>query len=320
MRPLDGKFTVSSVLRTLSGLSFVLALAGCVSNDALEIDKLEEPEPVQFVDTRPVSNSPVSNDPVSDGSFPNAPESITDLVLITGQSNALGSQTGFDPSLDSPVERFYAYTESGWRPASLRQVWDLGWHPRTHIGSDPHNNFGFHFGKQVVARSNQRVVGIVLVTAPGEGISHWDAQGFFYNKVRNKAIAALAALPHKQLFDAVLWHQGETDWLGDGSLDPDLDGTGVRNDYYSVKLWQLIENFRNDSWFAPNRPFICGETVRSPVNSRLNALNHDADYWTACVSGSDLPTYDAAQVHFSALGLRQLGANYADKYLDMTGR
>ena len=33
---------------------------------------------------------------------------ITDLVLITGQSNALGSLTAFDPVLDQPVEGFFA--------------------------------------------------------------------------------------------------------------------------------------------------------------------------------------------------------------------
>jgi len=299
MYPSDGKKSAVSIIFQTLSLSLVLLLTACVSGGEDEIDKLEDTESPRI--------------------FTSGPESITDLVLITGQSNALGTETGFDPVLDSPVERFYAYTDSGWQLASLRQVWDLGWHPRTDIGTDPHNNFGFHFGKQVVAQGNQRVVGIVLVTAPGEGISHWDSQGYFYNEVRNKALAALDALPQKELFDAVLWHQGETDWSADGSLDPDLAGAGVENDYYSIKLWQLIDNFRKDSWFGQNRPFICGETVRSPVNSRLNALNYDTDRWTACVSSDNLPTYDAAQVHFSAVGLRQLGAKYADQYLNMTG-
>jgi len=150
-------------------------------------------------------------------------------------------------------------------------------------------------------------------------VNKWWHRAISDNEVRNKALAALDALPQKELFDAVLWHQGETDWSADGSLDPDLAGAGVENDYYSIKLWQLIDNFRKDSWFGQNRPFICGETVRSPVNSRLNALNYDTDRWTACVSSDNLPTYDAAQVHFSAVGLRQLGAKYADQYLNMTG-
>ena len=32
------------------------------------------------------------------------PASITDVLLVTGQSNALGSETTFDPVLDQPVD------------------------------------------------------------------------------------------------------------------------------------------------------------------------------------------------------------------------
>ena len=243
---------------------------------------------------------------------------ITDVVLITGQSNALGSETAFDPVLDQPVDRFYAFTDKGWEPASLRQVWDLGWHPAKGLGEDPHNNFGFHFGKTVVTQRDDRVVGIVLVTAPGEGISHWDTDGAFFHKIRDKALRALNELPHKAQADGILWHQGETDWGRNGSHDPDLP-VFPEDDYYSNKLWNLINNFRMESWFASDRPFICGETVRSPVNHRLNALNRDNDRWTACASGEGLPTYDEIQVHFSAEGLRQLGKNYAEIYLQLTG-
>lgn len=247
------------------------------------------------------------------------PASITDLILITGQSNALGAETSFDPVLDASVERFYAYTDSGWQLASLEQVWDLGWHPKVSSDGDPHNNFGLHFGKSIAAARTDKVVGIVLVTAPGEGISHWDYETYFYQKVRNKALAALNELPQKVSFDGILWHQGETDWSADGSLDLDLGGVQVNNDYYSNKLWSLITNFRNESWFDYGKPFLCGETAQSPVNSRLMALNRDSDYWTGCVDGVGLPTYDDAGVHFSASGLREMGANYADAYLQMTG-
>jgi len=240
---------------------------------------------------------------------------ITDVVLITGQSNALGTETSFDLLLDQPIDGFFAYTDQGWEPASLRQVWDLGWHPGR--GGDPHNNFGFHFGKSVAAQSPDRVVGIILATAPGEGISHWDADGFFFRKIRNKTVLALNELPHKAGIDGILWHQGETDWADTGSDDPDLDSFPT-NDYYSNRLWDLINNFRLESWYDADRPFICGETARSPVNTRLNALNRDNDIWTACVPGAGLPTYDAEAVHFSAEGLRELGANYADVYLQMT--
>ncbi len=242
---------------------------------------------------------------------------ITDVVLITGQSNALGSQTTFDPALDQPVDRFYAYTNNGWQIANLAQVWDLGWHPARGLDGDPHNNFGFHFGKTIVSQRSDRVVGIILVTAPGEGIAHWDTDGFFYRKLRNKTLLALNDLPHKSMLDGILWHQGETDWSSSGSNDPDLEEFPP-NDYYSNKLWALISSLRMENWFTADRPFICGETARSPINSRLNALNRDNDGWTACVPGAGLSTHDEEQVHFTAESLRQLGANYADVYLQMT--
>jgi hypothetical protein len=246
------------------------------------------------------------------------PSGITDLVLITGQSNALGAETDFDPVLDAPVDRFYAWTDEGWQRASLRQVWDLGWNPRTDPNGDPHNNFGLHFGKQLVAADSDRVVGIVLATAPGEGISHWDYGTYFYNQVSNKAVAALNELPHKSTFDGILWHQGETDWVINGSSDPDLGGVMVGSEYYSDKLYALISNFRSENWFDNGKPFICGETAQAPINSRLMALNTDNDPWTACVSGEGLPTYDAPEyVHFTAEGLRALGQSYAEAYLNL---
>ena len=307
------------VFRTFFAGFFLLSLASCSSgDDDLEFGLDDRSTSAQVVAPEPV------DEPVGEFVTPNAlvpatgAATITDLVLITGQSNTLGSLTAFDPALDQPVDGFYAYTNQGWRQASLRQVWDLGSHPLIGLGDDPHNNFGFHFGKTIAQRRSDRIVGIILASAPGEGISHWDADNFFFNQIRSKVLLAVNELPHKSGVDGILWHQGETDWSKDGSNDTDLDYL-ANNDYYSQRLWQLISNFRSESWFAADRPFICGETARSPVNSRLNALNRDSDIWTACVPGEGLPTYDEERVHFSAEGLRQLGKNYADVYLQMTG-
>ncbi|OED35616.1 hypothetical protein AB833_29465 [Chromatiales bacterium (ex Bugula neritina AB1)] len=298
----------------------VFLVAGCGSggnNDGPAIADDREINSAQLQQASEVttaSNTPSNPQPLVDG-----PSGITDLILITGQSNALGSQTSFDPQKDAPVNRFYAYTDKGWQRATLKQIWDRGWHPRTSPDTDPHNNFGMHFGKSISKNLSNRVVGIVLVTAPGEGISHWDYNGDFYRKLRNKAVAALNELPHKSSYDGILWHQGETDWTATGSDDVDLRGTEIHDDYYSTKLQSLITNLRNESWFDYSRPFICGETARSPVNTRLMSLNRDDDYWTACVAGSGLPTYDEAQVHFTAEGLREIGNNYAQMYIQLRG-
>lgn len=243
--------------------------------------------------------------------FGDAGASITDLVLITGQSNALGAETvisdvpRYDEIIDSPVKRVYAYTNTGWTIAGLRQIWDRGWYPRSDIVNDPANNFAFHFAKQVVRDDSTRVVGIILITAPGHPIAHWDKGGEFFLEIAKKVQLALDALPHKDSVDAVLWHQGESDYYD--------------NQYYEDKLFALISNFRSESWIDDNAVFICGETLNAPVNARLNRLNSDGDPQSACVSSEGLESL-GDDIHFSADSLRQLGVRYATKYYEISAR
>ncbi len=233
---------------------------------------------------------------------------ITDLVMITGQSNALGASTTFDEDLDRPNSRVYAFTDQGWRIADLHQFWDLT-HPGNFSDSDPDrepfNNFGMHFGKTIAENRTDRRVAIVLITAPGREIAHWDLDGEFFGQIRNKALNALNQIPHKSSFDGILWHQGESD--------------AADSDYYTTKLNQLITNFRNESWYGYEKPFICGETIGLPVNNRLNRLNTDGDDWTACVEGEGYPSLGDG-IHFSAEGLRRIGSNYAWEYITMQPR
>ncbi len=232
--------------------------------------------------------------------------SITDIILVTGQSNALGSQTTFhhpyDPQLDSPVRRVYAYSQNGWGIAGLQQIWDRGWYPRNDIHTDPANNFAFHFGKSLVRSDPDAVVGIIMVTQPGAGISHWDRDGSFFTGINNRVRSALQELPGNPRVRGILWHQGETDYYS--------------NDYYRNKLRGLIANFRAQSWHAPDAVFICGETLNAPVNAQLDALNTDADPATACVSAAGLDSI-GDDIHFSADSLRTLGDRYARKYREI---
>ncbi len=231
-----------------------------------------------------------------------AASAITDLILVTGQSNALGAGTDYDTSLDAPDSKVFAFTNNGWQVANLNQVWDLNWHPRNHPDTDPSNNFSLHFGKNVAAKDSSRVIGFVLVTAPGAKIENWQTGGSFYAQMQAKVLDAINQLPHKSSIDGVLWHQGESD--------------GEDKQYYSDALYQLINNLRSEPWVASNAPFICGETKIPSVNKRLNSLNRDSDPTTACVQGADLPTLGDNR-HFSAEALRTIGARYADAYLNI---
>lgn len=238
-----------------------------------------------------------------------AGRNITDVVLVTGQSNALGAETipydPYDPALDSPVKRVYAYSQNGWGIAGLQQIWDRGWYPRSDIGGEPANNFAFHFGKTLVRRNADTVVGIIMVTAPGAGISHWDSDGDFFARIDSRVRAALNALPGNPKVSGVLWHQGETDYYS--------------TDSYGSQLRTVIGNFRSQSWLANGAVFICGETLNSPVNERLMALNADGEAATGCVVASDLQSV-GDDIHFDARSLRTLGKRYADKYQSLNNR
>ena len=260
---------------------------------------------------------------------------ITDLILVTGQSNVTGSQTESDPpvnipvGIDAPHPRIFAYTDkNNWEVADLRQAWDIdGWNPGNDALTDttrPHyNNFAFHFAKKVVENDPDRIVGLIIAGQPGEGIQHWDENSPFSQILDTKVLEALNAQGVKSQLDGILWHQGETDWQFEGTSDPDASiAEKDEPEYYPNKLNSLITRFRNKDWFDLNKPFICGETKQAPVNDRLMALNNDGDPWTGCVVGNDLTTRDATDsnvgTHFDANGLRTLGQRYAEQYSAMT--
>lgn len=228
-------------------------------------------------------------------------EDITDLVLVTGQSNALGAGTGYDEYLDAPSNRVFAFTNNGWQIANLNQVWDRNWFPRNDPETPPSNNFSLHFGKRVASKAPDRVVGFVLLSAPGQPISHWDRDSEFFNQIRDKVSRAINELPYKNRVDAILWHQGESD--------------GADRPEYGDALYDLIARFRSEPWFGYETPFICGDTAESPVNQQLRRLNTDNEYWTACIEAQGLPVLPGT-VHFSAPALRTIGKRYADAYLE----
>lgn len=214
------------------------------------------------------------DEPEASPAAPSAPRrtlsaaDITDLILVSGQSNALGAQTDYDASLDTPNDRAFAFTENGWRVADLHQVWDRAWFPRMHPDEDPSNNFAFHMARNAALQNPEIVVGFILVTDPGKRIENWDIDGEFWQSIDTRVIDAINQLPHKSQLDGILWHQGESN-----AGEPDYHG----------KLDSLIDNFRTQSWFAADKPFICGETAAYElVNRQLMELNSDGDRWTGC--------------------------------------
>lgn len=258
------------------------------------------PAPVAVLSAPPVIAEPPP-EPVPERTYSAA--DITDLILVTGQSNALGAQTDYDANLDVPHNRAFAFTSDGWMKADLHQVWDRNWFPRDHPGGTPSNNFAFHMARQIALQDPDRVVGFILITDPGQRIENWNAGSEFWPTLDAKVIDAINQLPHKSSLDGILWHQGESN-----AGEPD----------YHVKLNAFIARLRTQSWFEWGKPFICGETAAyHSINAQLMALNNNGDAWTGCVAGSDLSTQGDGY-HFDAVALREIGRRYANKYLSMT--
>jgi len=259
-------------------------------------------------------------------------DDINHIVVVTGQSNVEAPLTAFDAELDRPHPRVFAYTDEGWQMADLHQVWDEHAHPGNHSLTDPtrspNNNFVFHYGKSLAQLDANAVPAFIVLAAPGKGIAHWDYESPFYLKMRDKITSALAQIPHRDSIDVMLWHQGESDWLYEGTSDPDAteftnkDSQEYEN-YYQLKLDRVIAHFRSEQWAPGDLPFICGQTrIAEGVNRRLMALNNNSDANSRCVTTTDLPyrLSDPTGNHFSAAGLRELGRRYMQMYRDITQR
>ncbi len=285
-----------------------------------------------------------------------SPWDITDLILVTGQSNLTGADTTVSATLDrfgkvsefhepdNPHPRVFAWTVdshnnnngTGWQVASLTQSWHDN---NPGVGGIAHNNFAFHFGKQVARQANGcKVVGFVMVSEGGRGIAHWDYDAPGWTEVVRHLNEAMSSIGRTSI-DGILWHQGESDWIDDGTCYPDSVCNSNHQDFYPQKLYSkiadpniangvgqsaLIDRLHRESWFGYGKPFIAGETVQAPVNVHLNKLNTDDDPWTACVrgdaaSGLGLRDDDPFKNHYNAEGLREIGARYAAEYLSMKG-
>ena len=275
----------------------------------------KDAESIDNTDTNTANIEPLTDTAIEATVY--LPSDITDLILVTGQSNTLGANTSVDSSLDAPHPRVFAYTSKGWDVAALFQSWDNIAHPGTGDPADTlymHNNFALHFGKQMAALDENAVIGFILVSEPGEGIDHWRPGNTGMLRVQQKTLEAINALPHKAAIDGILWHQGETDWILRGTSDPDVEQPAAAN-YYPLRLNNLIENFRQESWYDSDKPFICGETIQAVgVNTHLNSLNSDGDINTVCVAGADLAAISEDDFHFNAPSLRILGRRYAEAY------
>lgn len=326
-------------------LCWLLVIAGCDGNQS--DDGTDYQQGIQTDQTGQIRQV---DDSACNSSY--TPNEITDIILATGQSNLAGAKTAVSATFDRfgkvinfvgadlPHPRVFAWTVEpnsnaglGWKIASLDQSWhdsDPG------SGGTAHNSLVFHFAKQIANNRPCRVVGIVVVSESGKGIAHWDYGAPGWDQISRQVADALSPLGRPAI-DGIIWHQGESDWIADGTCYPEGDCNNGQPDFYAQKLYSqianpsvpnpyadsaLIDRLRSQPWFGNSKPFIASETLQAPVNIHINKLNSDGDNWTQTVrgaadSGLEQGTFDDTGNHYSAAGLRELGARYASAYLRM---
>lgn len=228
---------------------------------------------------------------------------VTDVVLMMGQSNALGEDTNVDSAdLDAIDENIVAWTQfDGWQVADLcSQIWQKGWFPWR--GGVCSNHPAFQIAKGIVAADPARKVAIIPTGVAGKPISWWDDGAVAYELASDQVTNALAALPGHTEVSLVAWSQGEANH-------------GAEDVWYD-KLTDLISRMRSEAWMdSQETVFIAQETKDSSVNTRLPSFDSDNDALTAWIPASDLTTKDG--VHWSAPALRTLGGRYAATYLSL---
>ncbi len=224
---------------------------------------------------------------------------VTDVILMMGQSNALGENTQVNLA-DADVDaRVIVWTQfDDWQIGNLcTQMWQKAWFPWR--GGVCSNHPAFQIARHIVELDASRKVAVIPTGSAGMPIRWWDANGIEDQKVNAVVQAALASLG-KTKVDLIAWSQGESDHGNEQA--------------WKLKLDDLIARLRQRPWFdASQGQFIAQETKWSSVNSKVRELGNDGDPLTDWVEAADQPTKDG--VHWNAAAIRVIGERFARQYV-----
>jgi hypothetical protein len=247
----------------------------------------------------------------------NNTENIPDVVfLVTGQSNSQGWGGFYEH--DHPKDQM----DSGIFSWNIdERVWEIA-NMEKHMGTKPPYNqcFAFHFAKMYRNKYPKTKVGLIVSGLGGQSIARWTQHdskipvskhdwksdtGDLYDSSILCSKEALTTCKKKEI-DAVLWHQGETDW-------------DENSEYYKIRLRNMIVNYRIDIG-TTDTPFIAGELIKahpftSKQNTVLRELNDLSDKNTRCAYTKNLEHAPGDFLHFNTESHREMGELYFDQYM-----
>lgn len=238
--------------------------------------------------------------------------SPSDVFLIAGQSNVIGRGLSFDAALDTTDPVILQLPNASLNAAILAQE------PLIHVTTNA-NQIGFSlaFARAYLAATGKNVL-LVPSGVSGSGFSdnNWRVGDVSYLNAVTNSNRAMALHP-LNVFQGVLWHQGETDVLNSYSSAT-----------YQTKLDAMIAGFRADITGANSSAFILGEMVPEwwPVNggSAIAAVHADTPnrnpkcgFWSGAVghnNGTDGHSSDP--IHYNAIGQRLNGSAAYNAYVN----
>jgi len=216
------------------------------------------------------------------------------VILLTGQSNAIGAGVGGSGTIPTNV--------LAWK--RLTSVWAT-----PTLGSDPFlstgaNNFGIH-GAGYIASATGRKVRLILVALGGLPIERWeadDADPSMWTRILAEVPAALAAAGLSYV-DRVWWMQGD----GAGTVSPFV---------YRDKLIKVKNQMKAQSWWREGHTyFLAGEYVQDPDNNaQTHALSlhmaSEIDKDIGVVSSFGIGAKAGEAIHYSGEGLEKWGPRW----------
>lgn len=241
-----------------------------------------------------------------------------DIILIAGQSNAVGRAT---PSNDTEMSASDATTIDITHPEVFQWGRTAPNNGKIILAKDPLEHvdagggsigFGMTFARRYVENiAKSRRVLLVATAKGGSSVTTWHpSTGIYYTDAKARVEAALSSTGDPYATNrlvAILWLQGESD----ANMDPGE---------YMNRLSEMVAAFRTEL-SSPNVPFIAANIVRKtdlsfdPMRSLLATIPLSITN-SAIVETSDLGSYD--QLHYRANALRTIGHRMYEYYRLMT--
>jgi len=215
-----------------------------------------------------------------------SPSQITDFILMAGQSNASGQNSIADENnnQDQSSERVFVWVPNpigdgstgSWQQADLcTQRWYVDdysttqfWPANDNSNKPCQNHPGFQIAKQI-AQDSSRVVGLIVSSLPGQGISQWASGANGRVEIDNVAQGAMDALAssiprNRRYVKYIAWAQGENDRV---------DGENRNQNNYASQFINLLNHFEGKNWFrtSDNGGGTAGKLVPQYLNDKVPA-------------------------------------------------